>query len=275
MSSALSFLAQPKVASEYLHHHLVNFTAGTGFINIDEIVVSWVLAGIVLFVAWRVGRRLQAGAPSGVQNVLETLVDFANSQATSLFPHAKDPLVGPMALTIFVWVLIMNAMDLVPVDLLTTIAQLVGLPFGFAPAEVHWRPVPTAGLAVPGALAISVFLLTIVYGIRFHGVLGYFKRLVSHPFGIYMAPFNLAIGAVEGLAKPLSLTLRLFGNMFAGELIFILIALFGFTWWALPIQGLLGLAWRAFESLIIVIQAFIFMLLSIVYMAMVSDTESH
>lgn len=274
MSSTFSFLTAPKEAIEYIHHHLGGLTVGHGLmsLNLDEIGMSWVLGGILLFIAWRVGRHLNQDAPSGVQNGLEIIVEFVNDQAKALFPRA-DPIIGPMALTIFLWVLVMNSMDLVPVDFFPTVAQLIGGVFGFAPADVHFRPIPTSNLSTPFALALSVFALSIIYAIRARGVGGYLKGYLTHPFGVWLAPFNIIMTLVEEIAKPLSLALRLFGNMFAGDLIFILIALLGYTWVMLPAQGALGWLWRWFEFLIILIQAFIFMLLSIVYLAMASNTE--
>ncbi|HEU0196861.1 MAG TPA: F0F1 ATP synthase subunit A [Nevskiaceae bacterium] len=276
MSSLLSLLSAPKESTEYIQHHLGNLAVGHGLLslNIDEILVSWVVAGIVLFIAWRVGRHLQTGTPSGVQNALESIVEFVNDQTKALYPRA-DPLIGPLALTVFVWVLVMNAMDLVPVDFFEIVAQAIGLGFGVSPSAVHFRQVPTAGLSVPFALALSVFALSLLYAIRTHGILGYLKGYVTHPFGIWLAPMNIVMTLVEEVAKPLSLALRLFGNMFAGDLIFVLIALLGFTWFMLPAQGLLDWLWTWFETLIILIQAFIFMLLTVVYLAMASNEESH
>ncbi|TAM12332.1 MAG: ATP synthase F0 subunit A [Nevskiaceae bacterium] len=276
MSDLLSLLSTPKEATAFIHHHMGNFTIGQGLfsVNADELIMSWLMGGIVLFVAWRVGKRLSLDRPGRLQSVLETVVEFVNNQAKALYPKA-DPLIGPLALTIFVWVIVMNVMDIVPVDLVPTIAQVVGLAFGVAePHHIMFRAVPTAGLAVPTALALSIFGLTLLYGIRAKGVLGYLKGYLSHPFGIWLAPFNIAITIVEEIAKPLSLSLRLFGNMFAGDLVFILIALLGFSWFALPIQAGIGFLWTAFETLIILIQAFIFMLLSVVYLALASDAES-
>jgi F-type H+-transporting ATPase subunit a len=262
---------------EYIQHHLFNLSVGSGLmsLNLDDIVLSWLIGGLLVFIGWRVGRRLEAGTPTGAQNALESVVEFVNNQASSLFPR-PDPLVGPLALTIFLWVLAMNAMDLVPVDFLPLVAQWVGATFfGMAPHEVHFRAVPTAGLSTAFALSLSIFALSIVYAIKHKGVLGYLKGYLTHPFGIWLAPVNIVMSIVEEVAKPLSLALRLFGNMFAGELVFMLIALVGFTWVMLPVQIALGWTWTAFEMLIILIQAFIFMLLSVVYLALASSTESH
>ncbi len=274
--SADKILTAPS-SVEYIQHHLSNLAVGQGLLalNIDTIVLSWLLGGILVFIGWRVGRKLNADAPTGTQNVLESIVEFVNDQAQSLFPRA-DPLIGPLALTIFMWVLVMNAMDLVPVDLLPLGAQWIGVTFfGLSPHEVHWRSVPTAGLSTAFALSLSIFALSVVYAIRSKGVLGYLKGYVTHPFGKWLAPVNIVMSLVEEIAKPLSLALRLFGNMFAGELVFMLIALVGFAWFMIPAQIVLGWTWTVFEMLIILIQAFIFMLLSVVYLALASSDESH
>lgn len=262
-------------AVDYIQHHLHNGKIGHGLLSInwDTIVVSWILGIALICLGWWVGRRLTAGAPRGWQNALESVVEFVNDQVKSLFP-GSDPLVGPLALTIFLWVLIMNAMDIVPVDAVPMGVQWIGHGITGVPyEEIHFRLVPTGGLATPFALAISVFLLTIFYGIRGRGFLGYLKGFATHPFGIYLAPVNIAMSLVEEVAKPLSLALRLFGNMFAGELVFMLIALLGYTWFMLPLQLALGWTWTLFETLIIIIQAFIFMLLSVVYLALATSEE--
>jgi F-type H+-transporting ATPase subunit a len=173
-----------------------------------------------------------------------------------------------MALTIFVWVVLMNALDLIPVDLLPRIAQWIGMGAGHDPEHVYLRILPTADVSTTFALALSVFVLTIIYGLKNRGIVGTFKHYLTHPYGKWAAPFNLVMTILDELARPLSLALRLWGNMFAGELIFMLIALFGFSLVVAPGQVLLGLLWSWFETLVIVLQAFIFMLLSVVYLAM-------
>ncbi|WP_423822432.1 F0F1 ATP synthase subunit A [Salinisphaera sp. SPP-AMP-43] len=262
---------------EYIQHHLSNLTLGSGFwsVHADTIVISWVLGAIALFVGWRVGKSMSAEEPSGLQNGLEAIIEFVDGQVRSLFPRA-DPLVGPMALTIFIWVFLMNFMDIIPVDLLPLTAQWVGQNvFGVPAHEVAFRAVPTADLAVPFAMAITVFLLSIVYGIRAKGLGRYLKGYLTHPFGKYLAPVNVAMSVIEEIAKPLSLALRLFGNLFAGELVFMLIALTGFAWYMAPLQVALGWTWTVFHLLIIVIQAFIFMLLSVVYLALATSDDAH
>lgn len=266
------FLQNP-TAVEYIQHHLGYWTVAN--VHLDTILVSWFCGGIILLLGLWLRKRLTADTPNGVQNAVETVVEFVNDQAKSLFPRA-DPLVGPLALTIFLWVFVMNFMDLIPVDLLPLTASWIGANvFGVDPHSVYFRSVPTAGLATTFAMALTVFALSIFYGIRSKGMGGYLKGYMTHPFGIYLAPINVLMSLVEEIAKPLSLALRLFGNLFAGELVFMLIALVGFSWFMLPAQLVLGWMWTVFHLLIILIQAFIFMLLSVVYLAMQTSEEAH
>lgn len=262
---------------EYIQHHLSNLTLGQGFwsVHADTIVISWILGALVIAFGWWLGKSLSADEPSGIQNAVEGIIEFVNQQTQSLFPRA-DPLIGPLALTIFIWVFLMNFMDMIPVDLLPLIAQWVGQNiFGVPAHHVYFRAVPTADLAVPFAMALTIFGLTIFYGIRAKGVKRYLMGFLVHPFGKYMAPFNIVMSLVEELAKPLSLALRLFGNLFAGELVFMLIALTGFAWYMAPMQLALGWTWTVFHLLIITIQAFIFMLLSVVYLALATSDDAH
>lgn len=249
---------------KYIQHHLVNLqTEGEGFWvwNIDTLFFSVLLAGVIMFVAWRVGRSLDPDKPTGMQNILELLVEFVDNQIKDIFP-GSNPIIGPLAFTIFTWVFLMNAMDLLPVDLLPLIAAEV---FG-----IHYlKVVPTTDLSTTLALALSVFALIIYYNIKVKGVVGYAKQFLFHPFGKWMIPVNVVMTAIEELAKPVSLALRLFGNMFAGELIFLLIALLPI--WA---QWFPGGIWAIFHILVITLQAFIFMLLTIVYLAMAHQDGS-
>ncbi|HEX5418613.1 MAG TPA: F0F1 ATP synthase subunit A [Gammaproteobacteria bacterium] len=263
-----------KNSVEYIQHHLTNWTAGTGQINLDTILFSLLAGGLLVFFAWRVGRRVTSGPPGRLQNFLEVAVEFVNGQVRDAFPN-KDPFVGPLALTVFLWVAAMNACDLIPVDLFPRIAQWVGMGFGLAPEDVHLRIVATADLSTTLALALSVFVMTMIYGMHARGIGGYFKRFLVHPYGIWMAPINLALSLVEEIAKPLSLALRLWGNFFAGELIFLLIALFGYAVWVAPGQAVLDWAWYWFETLEVILQAFIFMLLTAVYLAMAVAEDEH
>ena len=273
-----SVFTQDPTAVEYIQHHLSNLTLGEGFwsVHADTLLVSWALGALLLWLGHTVGKRMTTDAePSGLQNAIETVVEFVNDQVQSLFPRA-DPLIGPLALTIFLWVFAMNFMDMIPVDLLPLVAQWIGQNiFGVDAHNVPFRAVPTADLAVPFAMAFVVFGLSIVYGVRKKGLGTYLKGFLVHPFGKYMAPFNIVMSLVEEIAKPLSLALRLFGNLFAGELVFMLIALTGFAWYMAPFQAALGWVWTVFHMLIIVIQAFIFMLLSVVYLALATSDDAH
>ena len=250
-------------SSEYIQHHLHNNSIGEGgfwVINLDTMFYSWLLAGLMMLIAYKMGKSMNPDTPSGGQNVLEAIVEFVQSQIKSIFP-GSNPLIGPLSLTIFMWVFLMNAMDLLPVDLLPELGQLVGIKY--------MKVVPTTDLSTTFALALSVFALIIYYNIKIKGPIGYLKMFLFHPFGKYMIPVNIIMTTIEEVAKPISLGLRLFGNMFAGELIFMLIALLGgASLLGLIPQVLFGSAWAIFHIMIVSLQAFIFMLLTIVYLAM-------
>lgn len=259
---------------EYISHHLLNFCIGQcksmGFwsFKLDTLFISLGLAALLIYVGYRIGRNLSLSEPSGIQNVIEVVVEFVDQQVKDIFP-GRNLLIGPLALTIFVWVFLMNAMDLIPVDLLPKLVGGVG---------IHsFRAVPTAEIDTTFALALTVFALVIYYNIKIKGLFGYIKQFLFHPFGKYLVPVNIIMTTIEEIAKPVSLGLRLFGNMFAGELIFLLIALlslagFGAAW--LP-QIILDTLWAIFHILVITIQAFIFMLLTIVYLGMAHTGEEH
>ncbi|WP_069471464.1 F0F1 ATP synthase subunit A [Candidatus Marithrix sp. Canyon 246] len=248
---------------EYIQHHLTNLSVGEGFLtfHIDSFLVGLMLAGVLAWTAKKVGSNLDPDKPTGLQNLLETVIEFIDKQVKDAFV-GYNPLIAPLAFTIFAWVFLMNAMDLIPVDLLPLIASWMG---------IHYlKVVPTANLDTPLALAGSVFVLIVFYNIKIKGGLGYIKMFLFHPFPssnlvvkIILIPFNILMTTIEELAKPVSMGLRLFGNMFAGELIFVLIALL--PWW---IQFLPGGIWAIFHILIITLQAFIFMLLTVVYLSM-------
>ena len=247
----------------YIQHHLTNLTAGEGFwsLNIDTLIFSWLLAGLMIWVSWRVGKRLNIDNPTGIQNLLEALLEFVDDLVKSAMPR-PNPVVGPMALTVFVWAFLMNTMDLIPVD---------WLPWAVSHVGVHnLRVVPTTDANATLGMALMVFLLTVYYNIRAKGAGGYVRMFLTHPFGKWLFPFNILMTVIEELAKPLSLGLRLFGNMFAGELVFMLIALL--PWW---IQFVPGGMWAIFHILVITLQAFIFMVLTIMYIALASQGEEH
>lgn len=245
----------------YIQHHLTNLSVGEGFwtLNLDTLFFGGLMAALLIYAAYRVGLSLDTDKPSGLQNLLEAVLEFVEEQVKSIF-HGYDRLVGPLALTIFMWVFLMNAMDMLPVDLLPKLASLVGIPY--------LKSVPTTDLGTTFAMALSVFALIVLYNIRTKGLVGYIKMFLFHPFGKWLVPVNIVMTTIEEIAKPVSLALRLFGNMFAGELIFLLIALL--PWW---IQWPLGGGWAIFHILVITLQAFIFMLLTIVYLSMASQDE--
>ncbi len=268
---------------EYIQHHLTNLCVGdcdpvthqaSGFwsLHLDTIFFGYLIAALIVFVGWRVGSNLNPDKPSGFQNFVEMILDFVSTQVKDTFP-GHNPLIAPLALTIFLWVFLMNFMDLIPVDLLPLIASTIGIPY--------LKAVPTTDLNTTLAMSLTVFALVVFYSIKVKGPVGYLKMFLFHPFGKFFVPVNIVMTTIEELAKPLSLALRLFGNLFAGELVFLLIALIGgtltvgaaaFFWF--PLQVVLDLGWLIFHLLVITLQAFIFMVLTIVYLGM-AHTEEH
>jgi F-type H+-transporting ATPase subunit a len=248
--------AGAQTSSEYIKHHLTNLTVGEGFFkfHVDTLFFSLMLGAFFCFLFYRGARAATSGIPGNLQNFVEVIVEFVDKQVKDSF-HAKDKMLAPLALTIFVWVFLMNFMDLLPVDLLPLVASWFG---------VHnLRVVPTTDLNLTFGMSISVLFIVVFYSIRAKGVLGFFGEFLSVPFGYKFFPVNFVLKVVEEAARPISLALRLFGNLYAGELIFILIALL--PWW---IQWPLGGAWAIFHILIITLQAFIFMMLTIVYISL-------
>ncbi|GGB48348.1 ATP synthase subunit a [Oceanisphaera marina] len=245
----------------YISHHLTHLQIGSGFwaLNIDSLLVSVVLGILFLWLFHKVATRATSGVPGKLQCAVELLVGFVDTAVKDVF-HGKSALIAPMALTIFVWVFLMNLMDLLPVDYLPYGAQLLGVPY--------LRVVPSADVNITMSLAFSVFILIIVYSIKMKGVSGFVKELTMQPLNHWsMIPVNLVLETVSLVAKPISLGLRLFGNMYAGEMIFILIAGL-LPWWS---QWALNVPWAIFHILIITLQAFIFMILSVVYLSMASE----
>lgn len=242
-------------STEYINHHLTHWSVGSGFwtIHLDTMLFSWGLGLVFLSVAYFVVRRATSGVPNTWQNFIEMLLEMVAKQVTDSY-HGKSKLIAPLALTIFVWVFLMNSMDLLPVDLLPRIAHLLGIDY--------FRAVPTADPNVTLGMSLSVFLLIIWTNLFSKGLFGLLKEMTCKPFGFWLMPLNLFLRLIEELAKPISLGLRLFGNMYAGELIFILIALV--PWFG---QWPLGVTWSIFHILIISIQAFVFMMLTIVYLS--------
>ncbi len=258
----------PKTSTDYIVHHLTNLTSGEGLsaVHVDTLFFSVLLGVVLMLIFGMAARRATAGVPGGLQNFVEILVEFVDKQVKDTF-HGRSQLIAPLALTIFCWVFLWNAMDLVPVDVLPEIGKRIG---------VHYmRVVPSTDLNATFGLSISVLLLIIFYSFKVKGPIGFAKELLTHPFGPYLFPANLLLNVVELLAKPISLALRLFGNLYAGEMIFILIALLYGAGWALgTLAGVLQLGWAIFHLLIITLQAFIFMVLTIVYLSMASE-DSH
>jgi len=268
----------------YIQHHLTNLCVGDcdpvthkaqGFwaLHIDTVFFSVALGVLMIVVSARLGRNLATDTPGGFQNFVEMIIDFVSGQVKDTFP-GYNPIIAPLALTIFVWVWLMNFMDLIPVDLLPLIASgVLGIEY--------LKVVPTTDLNTTMAMSLTVFALIIYYNFKVKGAVGYLKMFLFHPFGKFFVPVNIVMSVIEELAKPLSLGLRLFGNLFAGELVFLLIALIGGTmavglgaliWF--PLQVVLDLGWLIFHLLVITLQAFIFMVLTIVYLAM-AHTEDH
>lgn len=243
----------------YIVHHLTNLKVGEGFwsLHLDTMFFSIALGGLFLWMFIKAAKHATSGVPGGLQNFCEIMVEFVDGQVKDSF-HGKNPVIAPLALTIFMWVILWNAMDLLPVDLLPAIAGALGIPY--------LRVVPSTDINSTFGMSIAVLLLVYYYSIKVKGVKGFTMEVLSHPFGKWFMPFNLMLRIVEDLAKPISLGLRLFGNMYAGELIFILIALL--PWW---IQFPLGWPWAVFHLLIITLQAFIFMVLTIVYLSMAHE----
>lgn len=282
-------MASTITSSQYIQHHLTNWTYGRhpdghwgfahsaeevadmGFwsIHVDSLLWSFSLGALFLYVFHRAARSMTAEVPGGLQNFVEWVVDFIDDNVRGSF-SAKNDLIAPLALTVFVWVLLMNLMDLVPVDWIPWLAGQFGhFALSMDPHHVYFKIVPTTDLNVTAGLAVAVFVLMIYYSIKIKGLGGFLGELSFQPFGKWGLPANLLLEGISLISKPVSLALRLFGNLYAGEMIFILIALLysgGILWGTLG--GFLQLGWAIFHILIILLQAFIFMVLTIVYLDM-------
>lgn len=254
-------------AGEYISHHLQNLTVckkdgawvwndcqGNFYaVNVDSMFFAVLLGVVFLTLFGRVAKRVTTGVPGKLQTTIEIVVGFVDRSVRETF-QGTSALIAPLALTLFVWIFLMNFMDLIPVDWLPGVAQQIGVPY--------LKVVPTTDVNITFAMAISVFILMIFYSIKIKGLGGFTRELTLQPFNHWAAiPFNLTLEGVSLLAKPISLSLRLFGNLYAGELIFLLIALIGI--WQLPLHFL----WAVFHLLIVTLQAFIFMMLTIVYLS--------
>jgi len=272
-------------SSEYIKHHLTNLTYGQkadgswgiahgadeikemGFwaLNLDSMFFSIGLGMFFLWLFHKAAKKASTEAPTGLQNFIEMIVEFIDDSVRGSF-SGKNPLIAPLAMTIFIWVFLMNFMDLIPVDAIPYLASLVGIPY--------LKVVPSTDPNVTFGMSLSVFALVLYYSVKMKGPGGFFAELAFHPFPKFMMPINLVLEGVTLIAKPVSLALRLFGNLYAGEMIFILIALMFSGGWILGISGVfLQLGWAIFHILIITLQAFIFMTLTIVYLDMASQTD--
>lgn len=275
-------MASEYTTSEYIKHHLTNATmcstdngiafnkacSDAGFWAWHVDTLAWSIGlGILFLVVFRsVASKATTGVPGKMQAFVELVIEFVDDNVKSTF-HRRSALIAPLALTIFVWVLLMNLMDLVPVDLIPWIAGLVGQhAFGMDPHDVYMKAVPTTDLNLTFALASGVFILILFYSIKMKGISGFAKELTMQPFGHpVFIPVNFILESVTLLARPLSLALRLFGNLYASELIFILIATIGY--FQLPLHFM----WAVFHILVLPLQAFIFMMLTIVYLSLACE----
>lgn len=297
--------AEAHTSTEYIKHHLQNLTYGKlpagyqrhdgetlqadtwtlahspqeakdmGFsaFNVDTLGFSLVLGLLFIWLFRKVAKTVSSGVPSGAQNFVEWIIEFIDGSVRGSFT-GRNPLVAPLALTIFVWIFLMNFMDLMPIDWIPGLAGALGLPY--------LKVVPTTDPNATFGMSISVFLLVLYYSVKMKGVGGFVGELTLQPFGKFGLPANLFLEGVNLIAKPVSLALRLFGNMYAGEMIFILIALMGGAWAGASFgnvtlfgsQILLSLGWAIFHILIVTLQAFIFMTLTIVYLDM-AHQEHH
>jgi F-type H+-transporting ATPase subunit a len=277
-----------QTSGEYIEHHLTNLQVcrregewvwndcqsslvDWTTINVDSMAFALVLGLVFTVLFRRVAKRATSGVPGKLQTAVEMLVGIVEESVRGTFQH-KNKLIAPLALTIFAWVFLMNLMDLIPIDWLPTAASAAGVPY--------LKVVPTTDVSVTFAMSLSVFTLVLFYSVKVKGPIGFLKELTLHPMpvptkglGIVAAPafiaLNFVLEGVSLLAKPLSLSLRLFGNMYAGEVIFILIALLGL--YQLPLH----FAWAVFHILVITLQAYIFMMLTIVYLNQAHDTAEH
>ncbi len=269
-------------AGEYIIHHLTHLqnhkqkaVVDFSVFNFDSIFYAVLLGLIGCFLLWRVAKSATSGTPGRMQAAIEILVEMVDTQAKGIIHNAQSrKLVAPLALTVFIWIFLMNAMDLLPVDLLPKVAGMFG---------IHYqRVVPTADLSVTMGLSLSVLILCLIYNVKIKGVGGWVHELFTAPFGSHplLYPVNFLMQIIEFVAKTVSHGMRLFGNMYAGELIFLLIALMGGAW-SLSGTGIglfighiiAGTVWAIFHILIITLQAFVFMMLALVYLGQAHDAH--
>jgi F-type H+-transporting ATPase subunit a len=275
---------------EYIVHHLQHLQNNkqTGIVdfsvfNFDSIFYAIALGAIGCWLLWLAARKATSGVPGRFQAAVEILVEMVDTQAKGIVHNAHSrKLVAPLALTVFIWIFLMNAMDLLPVDLLPRIWQGIYGATGHDPEHAYMRVVPTADLSMTMGLSIGVLIVCLIYNVKIKGPGGWVHELFTAPFGSHpvLWPVNFAMQIIEFLAKTVSHGMRLFGNMYAGELIFLLIALMGGAW-SLSASGIglaighivAGTVWSIFHILIITLQAFVFMMLALVYLGQAHDAH--
>ena len=257
VSHHLGFLTYGKLDGHWGFAHTPEEATQMGFwaINVDTMLISMILGVLFMGFYYSVSRKVTSGVPGGVQNFVEMIIEFVIESVEGAF-HAKNKFVAPLALTTFSWIFLMNAMDLVPVDWIPLFAQTVA-----GDSHLYFKAVPTTDINITLGFATAVFIMVIYYSLKMKGPLGFANDFLMHPFPKwYLAPLNLLLELPGFFAKPVSLALRLYGNMFAGEVIFLVIALLG--WYQLPLH----FAWAVFHILVITLQAYLFMMLTIVYL---------
>jgi F-type H+-transporting ATPase subunit a len=280
--------ANGPTAGEYIGHHLTHWqnkpmegVIDFSVYNLDSIIWAVLLGIVGSFFLWKAARAATSGVPGRFQAAVEILVEMVDSQAKGIIHNAKSrKLVAPMALAVFVWIFLMNAMDLLPVDLLPKVWETIFDVAGLNPHHAYLRVVPTADLSTTLGLSMSVLLVCVAYNIKIKGAGGWVHELFTAPFGSHpiLWPINFLMQMIEFAAKTVSHGMRLFGNMYAGELVFMLIALMGGAA-AMSLSGILlpigqiiaGTVWAIFHILIITLQAFIFMMLTLVYVGQAHD----
>jgi len=266
--------ANAPTASEYIVHHLGHLAThhqekivDFSIINMDTIFWS-VFAGVVgCLLMWMAARKATSGVPGRFQAFVEMVVEMVEDQSKSIV-HGDRRFIAPLALPVFVWVAMMNSLDFLPVDLFAGLFRLIGI-------DIHHRVVPTADLNGTLGMALGVLAVVIYYNLKIKGVGGWLHEWLAAPFGIYMAPFNVLLNLIEYLARTVSLGMRLFGNMYAGELLFLLIALLGSMATTFGFVGhvIAGSMWAVFHILIVFLQAFIFMMLTLVYIGQAHEAH--
>ena len=300
MSAAENAGIHAPTSGEYIQHHLqhlqTNFSLESvkqssivdfSVFNLDSLIYSVLLGAIGCFFLWRAARKATSGVPGRFQAAVEILSEMVDSQAKGVIHNPKSrKLVSPLALTVFVWIFLMNAMDMLPVDAIPRIWAMLYGAAGHDPEHAYMRVVPTADLSTTLGLSVSVLLVCLVYNIKIKGIGGWSHELIAAPFGDhwFLYPINFLMQMIEFTAKTVSHGMRLFGNMFAGELVFMLIALMGGVWaWQFnPLTGgfwlgfghvVAGTVWSIFHILVITLQAFIFMMLTLIYVGQAHDSH--